>query len=230
MKITTPSAGISLLAIVIGSACLIIWNQNTIAQLVAKNESLSKARKEAERLSRENQQIPRLIATNAEVRKLREENHDLPKLRNEIHLLRERAKEFSLVRAEHERLRLLQNKPTPSNPVFVRPPGFIPLASFHDAGLGTPEATIRTAFWAMSQGNLERWSECTISGSKNLQEDRDWQRKNFEQEMKSFTGFQITGKKNISPIEVELQLQTVIGGTTLPVRMKLIGHEWKWDN
>ena len=46
-----------------------------------------------------------------------------------------------------------------------------------------------------------------------------------DEEMKSFAG-----KKIISPTEVELQLQAVVGGTTLPVRLKLIDHEWKWDN
>ena len=218
---------VGLLAIALG---LIIRNQVAIGKVTSENRNLATAKEEMNQLVQENKQIPEWRALSLEAEQIQQQNHDLPKLRSEIHLLRERAREFNLVRAENERLRLLQNKPTTTNSAPVRSPDFIPRASFHDAGLGTPEATIQTAFWAMSHGNLERWSECLVEGADRLQQDRDWQRKKAAEEMKSFTGFQIAGKKIISPTEVELQLQAVVGGTTLPVRLKLIDHEWKWDN
>jgi hypothetical protein len=39
-------------------------------------------------------------------------------------------------------------------------PGAIPKAALVDSGLGSPEATVQTFFWAMCSGNLERLAQC----------------------------------------------------------------------
>lgn len=218
-----------LFLIAAGTVITIIFNHRAISNLRIANQNLVAEGEEAKRLARENQEIDRLGPLSMEAEKLHEANHDLPRLRNEVRVLREKASALKTLRAENERLRMLKKNSSTAQTPTALPPDFLPKPVLRDAGLGSPEATVQTAFWAMCHGDLNRWSQCLLDGAERLQEDQDWQRKNLAEEMKSFFGFRIVHKQIISPTEVELGLQSSIEGIVLPAKLKLVDKQWKWD-
>ncbi len=84
---------------------------------------------------------------------------------------------------------------------------------------------MQTVFWAMSQGNLEHLSHCVA-----VPDDAPWKRvwmQGLVQHIASFNGFSINEKKINSAAEVELDLQSSVGGSIVPFTFRLVGNEWK---
>ena len=210
------------------------WKQNAIATARAEHSALMGESEEARRLAEQNKEIERLRGESEELKKLREENKDLPKLRNEVRQLRRQAEELTKLRGENERLRSQQvvapeyhDCPPPV------PPDFIARDALVDAGLGSPEATVQTYFWAMCQGNIRRSWDCLSAGDVLAPGGAEWERgqqREMANHMKNFKGFLIAGRQDISPDEVELTLQSKIGGTTIPMKFKRMDDGWKLEN
>jgi hypothetical protein len=231
MKSKLRIAGWFLCIALLGWAILsIAVNKNTTVHLRAEHDALLNASGELEQLKSENAELERLRSDNEEVRKLRLANKDLPKLRNEVRQLRRDAEEAQKIRAENERLTAARQTSNAaqgnSRPV---PEGFIPRSAMADVGLSTPEAAVQTFFRAMCNGDIERLEQCSVHGPPVPSDPEELRRRQEElmNEGKDFPGFAIAGKQEISADEVIVQVQTVVGGTVVPIPLKRVGNEWK---
>jgi TolA-binding protein len=228
-----PSLTIRILfgSTLVGAVVVVVLNQNAISRLRLENQTLLAERQEAESLRLENQDIPRLRQESQEAEKLRQDNQELPKLRNDVRQLRRQKEELERLRAENNRLR--SSQATAGSQAASMPPDFIPKSALGDAGLGSPEATVQTFFWAMCQGNLDRLTQCMLAGRTALnpgrQQDLESKRRQIVEGMSSFAGFRIAERQDISEDEVVLSLQSAVGGTVMPMKLKRVRTEWKLD-
>ena len=223
----------SVLALVVaGGAAVAVVRQNAIGRLRAEHETLLSQKQEAVRLAKENEGIGRLRAEVEGMQKIREENRDLPRLRNEVRQMRREADELAKLRAENQRL--LEQAKSPAVPAAPPqlPDGFMPKATLVDAGLSSPEATVQTFFAAACHGDVHRMAQCTVADPANEPKGADAERMRQEMmdQMSKFPGFAIGEKKTLSPSEIELELKTAAGGVSLPMKLKLVGAEWKMEN
>jgi len=224
-----------LLAVLLaGGAVTAVLKQNAIARLRTDNQPLVEQGREAERLARENQDIPRLLQAVTEADKHQADNAELLRLRNEATQLRGQATELAALQAENQRL-VAQGKRivVPSNRQEAAAlPDFVPKASLRDTGLASPEATIQTFLWSMSQGDINRLQQCVLPGGLPPEAFSESNRKDMLKTGQSLVGFRITERKDISPEEVLLGV-FVIGmssaeeGEVAPMTLKRIGNEWK---
>jgi hypothetical protein len=211
--------------VVIGVAGVAI-KQNAIASARMDHDTLLKQNEEATRLAEQNKDIERLRGEAGEVAKLREENKDLPKLRNEVRQLRRQSEELATLKKENELLERRIRSATGGSGEAASA-GYITRAGMKDAGLATPEAAAQTLFWALTTGNVQRFAECMMNGQEALTGNIEESRQQMTTEYKDFPGLRVAGRQDISADEVELQLETSIGGGALPLKFKLTDTGWK---
>lgn len=227
----TKTITLLLLALVaVGGVAMVASNQNTIAKARAEHQALLAESEEAHRLAEENKDMTRLRAEGADLEKLRQENKELPKLRNDVRQLRRQAEELKKLQAENQRLQT-QQKSGVSGHVQM-PPGYITKSAMVDAGLGSPEAAMQTALWAMCHGNYKRLLECMTPefALKMSNEDEESIRKHAAEREATFPGFRIAEKTEVSPDEVIIKFQVIDDENIRPVHLKRIGNEWKLSN
>jgi len=176
-----------------------------------------------------------MMAETAEEReRLRRENQDLPRLRNQVRQLRSRAAELVQARGENERLMAArENRPgQPVTPV-ITPEGFIAREALADMGLDTPEATVQTFFRALRDGDVQRMSD--VIGQPRLspqQLELTGPEKSLEmkQQMQTFSNFKIVERKEISPDELEVSLQSSLGPSIIRLTLLRKGNQWLVDH
>jgi hypothetical protein len=214
-----------------GTLAMIVANQSTLGRMRPENEALLRDQAEVARLTAENGQLAELRAENEAVQKLRLENHDLPRLRNEIHRWREDAAEAAKLRAEKQLSGAARAAGTTAanTAAATVPADFILRANLVDAGFSTPEAALQTFFHALSQGDIVRAMQCGANAQSHpmTEEQQDTQRTQMLKEFGSFPGFRIAGTETLSADEVQLGIQSVPGGVIAPIKLKLVGGEWK---
>jgi len=220
------------LLVLLAAACVaaIVLNQSAIARLGLDKQSLLAESQEAQRLARENQDLDRLRQINQEGDALRQENKDLPKLRNEIRQLRLQLADLERLRAENRRL-LAQPKSSTANPAaqIALPADYISKTALADVGMDTPEAAVQTFYWAMFRADVNRLVKCF---ERQPQVDPNSQvaegmRQDILKELKGFPGYRIAEKKEVSPNEVILGLQSTVGGQVMPMTLIHIDNEWR---
>ena len=231
---SAPATGICLLALV-GVVGGVVVQHQSLSKLRAANAELTQTVKEVQRLSAENAEIARLRAEIEEVEGLRNETRELHRLRNEVRQLRELKPEWAKLSAENQRLRTVlepagrpaRNAPEPEN--------LIARESLSDAGLSSPEATLRTFFWALQEGNIGTIRRCFSEAT--LQQGFS---QPFEQApggassmMPGFKGLRVMAKKIVNADLVKLGIQISADGENSPDELVLpfrrVGHEWKVD-
>jgi len=180
-------------------------------------------------------------AKEAELARLRSEAEQLPKLRGELTHLRGTTGEVARLQHEVQRLaaenQQLRIAPSPTAEAAAPPPATaavrVARERFAFAGYGTPEASLLSIIWAMSQGDLK----AVLAGTTPEMQARsqnDWANKTEQQiteelkrESQKLMGFQV--------LKSEL---TEDGATTITVFMdgenkskkikfRRVGEEWK---
>jgi hypothetical protein len=95
-----------------------------------------------------------------------------------------------------------------------------------DAGFGSPEATLRTFFWAMRQGDPEKVRGCFLPGTPDNQLPGS-----TGASMGSFNGLRVVARKAVSSELVKLGIEISTDGETSPTEFvlpfKRLGNEWK---
>jgi hypothetical protein len=230
MKISSKLAVNLLLVLALaGAVTTALREHGEIEQARAEQATLITESQEAQRLAEENKGITALRNSNTEVEKLREQNKNLPALRNDVRQLRRAAADLEKLRAENQQLlAAMSAAKSPTGPGAV-PAGFLPRAAMQDVGTSTPEAAVQTFLWALTQGNLERLAQLTGADGPPIPLNAEQQKSRLSQEAQSFPGFAIAGKNVISADEVEIGLQTSVGGTVAPIKLRRVGNEWKVD-
>lgn len=214
--------------LIAGVAAGVFLQHNTLAKARRANGELRAESQEAQQLARENAEIERLRAEFQEIEKLRNETREIHKLRNEVRRLREQKPEWDKLRAENQRLR---TRAGPVGQPSSRAPESASLITnefLSDAGLGSPEATLRTFFWAMREGNLEKMRNCfspdtpgeLIPGGTGPM-------------MPGFKSFRVVAKQVVSADLVKLGIQISTDGENSPSELALplrrVRGEWKVD-
>ena len=228
MKTMLKMAAALVLLVMIGGAVTL---QSAIKDARTEQQELSKAAADAGATA-ESKDGSLPAGANDEVLRLREANKDLPKLRNEVRQLRRQAEEMAKLSADNERL-----KNAPKQGVRQYPPDFVRRVALVDKGLATPEATIQTFFWAMTQGNVSRMKDCMSAeeAAKLPQQSDEKIGEEAAQAAKAIPGFRIAEKRDLSPDEVEMKIEVMPGvdgdigadGTDQPIKLKRVGNEWK---
>jgi hypothetical protein len=217
--------------------------QREIAGRRAEHEALAKDSEEAARLEQENRNAGQLRPDSAELEKLREENRDLPRLRSEVTQLRSQTKELESLRTEHAHLLTeATNLAVQAGQTAPRvlPANFVSRAALMDAGLASPEAAVQTVLWAITQGNATRFTQCLVPSpqiSPQIHFMGQWSSGNQPEEIPSgladqmthFPGYAIAEKTTVSPSEVIISLQSSAGATVMPLKLRLVGNEWKLE-
>jgi hypothetical protein len=242
MKITRRSGGLLALVLTLGAdATVVTLTQKEIASQRAEHVALAKDSAEANRLAQENRGAGQLHPDNTELEKLREENQELPRLRNEVTQLRSQAKGLESLRAEHARLLTeatnIAAQPGQTGP-RVLPANFVSKAALADAGLGSPEAAVQTVLWALTQDNATRFTQCLVpTEGPQIHFMGQWSSgdhpqeipKNLAEQMNRFPGYAIAEKTTVSPTEVVVSLQSSAGATVMPLKLRLVGNEWRLE-
>lgn len=217
-----------------GLLVAVVVQSRTTTALRREHDSLVSAARDAERLASENAEIPALRAEGVEVRRLRVANEELHALRNEFTQLRRVQPELVAQRAENERLRTEKLKGFMQPLRMSEMPGYVAKAALAPAGFATPEATVQTWFWAMREVDTKCFAECFSPDRrqemfKGLETQSESQRAEFIREAQRMlsTGYRIAAKRAVSPNEVVVSIQAVVGGKFQPMTLKRYGDEWK---
>ena len=175
-------------------------------------------------------------AARDELERLRGETGDLLKLRNEVRQLRSRSSELTQAMAENARLRQLQQSvaaiPAP-NATAAPVEGFTPRDALVESGLGTPEAAMQSFFRAVRDGDVKRFLECISpdfpdrppSDFGNPDQVAKFSAK-LRETLGTFKDVRIVERKDVSPEEVVLGLQSSAGPAIMHMTFRKIGNQW----
>jgi len=231
----------AILGIVLFGAVVVaaVWERNSIGKLRAENEALRAERLEADQLANENRELPELrTAAGATVA---EENAgpstELLRLRGEVSRLRAQTQDSSKLRGENERIaaEIASGKFAPRR--LANMEGFLPREQWESAGLATPEAAVQSYFAAMVSANVDLLLRCLTPENAEpmrrlFQEDPVRFRTDQKQTAQVFgkaAGLRVTGQQQISEDSISLQVQFAADGTTMPMTLRRVGNEWKFD-
>lgn len=168
-----------------------------------------------------------------------EERTELLRLRNQAAQLKQATNELQALRARAQQLQTAQSQnsqaapapPTPA-PSTASPP--VPRESWAFVGYATPEATLQSAIFSMSQGDLQTFM-ASMSPEEAQRVQRSFEGKSPEQvaqegqrESAKIKSFQILAREELAPDRVVLQVYADGEDRVQRVLMQKIGEEWKW--
>jgi hypothetical protein len=209
-----------------GAVVAAFFQQIALSNARTDNRQLREDSQEAQRLARENAAVERLRAGDQDIEKLRNETRELHKLRNEVRQLREQKPAWDKLRTENQRLRTRSGSVGQLDSRAPDPASLIAKEMLSDAGLGSPEATLRTFLWAMREGNLEKMRSCFSPDTPDEQLPGE-----PDTTMATFKGFRVVAKKVVSTDEAKLGIQFFAEQGAAPVEMvlpfKRVDGEWK---
>ena len=172
---------------------------------------------------------------------------ELMRLRGEVAQLRRQTNEIATLQTENAKLKAtlasameaataarLQAKPSIDSAAVQ--PLLVPRETWAFAGYGSPEDALKTAVWAMSNGDPNNFL-ASLSPTERAKMERQWQDKTHEEiaaearrEMDKLTGFRILDRQVISDDEVVLRVFAEGDERDIRrMRMKRFGSEWKFD-
>jgi len=214
-------------------AAAVFWERNAMDGLRAQNESLRAEKLEAGQLADENRDLPGLRATAGTAQ--RSDRTELLRLRNEVRRLRAQQQEAEKLRAANQRVaeEIRSAKFTPRRLADVE--GAVPCEKWTFAGFATPEATVQSFLAAIASGDIEQVMRCMPAEEsermkQQLAKDPESFRKEFLGGMEKFgklTAFRITGRRSIDDDRMEVLVQVVADGESMPLPLHRVGNEWK---
>lgn len=167
---------------------------------------------------------------------------ELLRLRNQAAQLKQVTNELQKLRAQVQQLQAANQQlaAAPAASAVADPnaaaaaTGPVPREAWSFAGYGTPEATLQSALFAMSQGDYQ-----TFLGSMTPEEatrmQRSFEGKSPEQiseegrrEMARITSFQIMKREDLAADRVVLHVYGGGEDRLQRVHLQKVGDEWKW--
>ena len=200
----------------------------------ALRQQIAATQKHAEALA-ENAKSASATAPDSET-----ERTELLRLRNQAAQLRTVTNELQQLRARVEQLQAAQANvahSTPAAPTYPAPAGSapVPRESWAFAGYATPDATLQSAVFAMSQGDLQAFlAAMTPEEAQRMQKSMEGKTpeqvaEEGRREMARVKSFQVLSREELAPDRVVLHLYAA--GTDDRVQrviMQKAGEEWKW--
>jgi hypothetical protein len=236
MLLATESAMKLLIAVIIAAlAAAVVTQTLRVSRLNAQNDALRQQLQTAEARAAEasNRPVQATVPATSE-----EDRSELLRLRNQAAQLKQATNELQKLRAQVQQLQAASQPaatapaPNPNTPAATGP---VPRESWAFAGYATPEATLQSAIFAMSQGDYQTFlGAMTPEEAARMQQSS--QGKTPEQiaeegrrETARIKSFQVLGREDLAPDRVMLQVYADGGDSKVQrVMMQKIGEEWKW--
>jgi hypothetical protein len=228
---------IALLAMALAAG--IVVQSMRVSKLKAQNEAL---RKQVAELQAQADQLSSQASRPAAPVTTDEDRSELLRLRNQAAQLKQVTNELQRLRTQVQQLQAA-NQQIRATPAAAAPApdtnaaaatGPVPRESWAFAGYATPEATLQSAVFAMSQGDYQTFL-ASMSPEEAARMQKSFEGKTPEQiaeegrrETAKASSFQILGKQELAPDRV--MLNVYVAGEDRPQRimMQKIGEEWKW--
>jgi hypothetical protein len=171
-----------------------------------------------------------------ETKALREQTRDLAKLRSEVGRLRATRAELAMARSESARLLEAKQNAAVAPPL---PAGFTSRQQLAHVGFTTPEATVQTFFWALTQGDIETAMQAM---SPNSEERKQFDAMPAEQRaamageikkngpdksMERFNNFGVLSREDHSDDLVVLHVGSSLATNTMAMTLQRFGSEWR---
>lgn len=138
------------------------WAQIGLGRERGENLQLREAVGEAQAQQEQQEQITQLRAQAALLETLRAESREAARLRGGLAQLRSEAAERQRLQTENQRLEAQGTNKVGLWARLAAQPGFVPAASFAEAGLATAEGALRSWFNALHQNDFRRAAECMV--------------------------------------------------------------------
>jgi len=217
----------------------IVVQSMRVTKLKAENEALrqqaSALQAQADHLS--NQATPTVAPATTE-----EDRSELLRLRSQAAQLKQVTNELQRLRTQVQQLQAA-NQQIRATPAAAAPvpdtnaaaaTGPVPRESWAFAGYATPEATLQSAVFSMSQGDYQTFL-ASMTPEEAARMQKSFEGKSPEQiaeegkrETAKASSFQILGKQELAPDRVVLNIYVAGEDRTQRVMMQKIGEEWKW--
>jgi len=239
MTMTRLTLGFACVIAVTGLAASLVIQQSGQAKLREKAEALRQQAEQIAQLSAENERLSNLVARAANPQTLPPDQlSELLRLRGQIGLLRQATKEQAQLRAVNAQLRAASGTSEKELAAARAAPNFWAKDRLAFAGYAGPEAALKTALWAMNNGDLKACLACCAFGPEATaaleQQPREEVEAAMTAELKMMSeslapsiGFHILDKKVKSPDQAILNLSFDGEGKARKFVMKRIGNEWK---
>jgi len=212
------------------------WEQHQITGLREEQRQLLQTSEEIDRLRTENASWTGGGATAKSLVQPEFSQTELMRLRNEVARGRVNPPDLEGLRQENQRFREeLTNALTPPQPL-EQMDGYVPKASWKDAGRATPEAAVLSFFAALSQGNIERVLEYLIDEQREEFQDtlnNPTRREGFLNSLRGAAqtdGYRITKNQTTADGTALIDVQGAAGGAVLEIVLRQEGAEWKIEH
>jgi hypothetical protein len=169
-----------------------------------------------------------------------EDRSELLRLRNQAAQLKQVTNELQRLRMQVQQLQAANQhiRATPATPApdtnAAAATGPVPRESWAFAGYATPEATLQSAVFAMSQGDYQTFL-ASMSPEEAARMQKSFEGKTPEQiaeegrrETANARSFQILAKQELAPDRVVLNVFVAGEDRAQRIMMQKIGEEWKW--
>jgi len=221
-----------ILALVLACVAAPWWtNHRAQSQLAAKDELLRQQASQLAQLAAENERLSNRVPAAASSLSP-SQARELAALRNEVGQLRRNSAEAETTRAANRQLQSQVAAPgsTPAGPDYW------PKDQLAFAGFGDPESAVKSALWAMKNGDLKALVNCFPPEMQPMI-DNEIKKDGPEamtQKLKAMTdsfqldhGYRIVERKTNSPGEVVIGVFSDGQKATMHYLVKRIGAEWK---
>jgi RNA polymerase sigma factor (sigma-70 family) len=239
MAASKLKAGIIMAALIASVAAPLVMQRQALLRTRRENARLQEQAREVETLRAENKRLSGIKVRVEELERLRSEHTEVLRLRGQAALARTLSNELA---------KLKTPKQSGAEQTALGSGPRIPVASLRDSGMGTPEASAHTLFWAMHTGNKERFKEVVDvekftgalhelrrkvdPGFKPEEDHDDTFSINSLQKNGEFQSIQLLSQCFSDPDEAELEIAVADtdGSTdTNTFRFRRVGEEWKLD-
>jgi hypothetical protein len=118
--------------------------------------------------------------------------------------------------------------------VFPSDSSYLPKDAWVFAGYTTPESGLKSAAWAMTQGDAKTFLSA-LTDSERTRLEQLWRNKAVSEKSteiqalaRTIDGIRIVGRRNVSRGEVILHVMVNNGENIQPIRMERMGNDWKF--
>ncbi len=166
----------------------------------------------------------------------RESKRELARLRNEVRQLRAQRQDVAQMRAANERLQEKHNTLSQPRPAPTEELGFVLNHHWANAGLGSPEATIQSFFWAAQQQDYQSLLGCltpdTVKAMRLIDKKTQAVRPEALESLLMLgrvPGYRITAIEPTAENHVKGKVQCAVNGTEIPFSLHLLEQQWRID-
>jgi hypothetical protein len=229
MTPTKLKIGILSSLVVIGLATWLVKQQESQHELLKKNRALQEQIDQFTQLAADNQTNSHRAAPSFSEAQMSELLH----LRNEVGQLRQQSNELATSRAALVTAQKVQSTKPQVAPTRSEP---IPKDAWTNAGYATPEAAFQTICFAMSKGDLQTYLN-SLSPEQQSNMLKAFQNKSEAKiaagqmaEMEPVNDFQILGKIEVGPDQVQMLVHTAGEDLNTIFIMTNVNNSWRFGN